>query len=229
MKTADVAALLGCDPQRVLRIAETLDLPHGPTGHPADFTAAQTAAIYVASRLCADPARRGAGGHGGRLLAATVAARYAAWAEGDTTPPMWAGAALGPDGCSVALGDTVEAVWVALGPQTVHDRIVRIVPLEAVAMSVAREREARRSARDHWTVRVEEKDWVVTCGLTRRIISADSQRGARDKFMHQVARPEAIELASHEITVRLATEAELAELHPQRTPTPPDTIPLFTL
>jgi hypothetical protein len=78
------------------------------------------------------------------------------------------------------------------------------------------------------TVRTGRRAYVLIYADNRVLISADSQRQARDKFaMGFVLQRRAAPL-TNEISVHEATEAEIAEFERHR-PKPPDTLPMFDL
>lgn len=193
MRTRGLLSLLGTDRGTLHRYAVALEQSPRVTrrqGHPYDWSPGACATIYTSYLLCHD-SNLGPAQVAGPVT--MVGAEYdATWTVSPARVPEWAAFSNG----TVYTAHTAAEVWKAAQPS---GRVVRIVSLVALKEALMTEPHTKPVA------------YVVTVGLTRRLIHAVSADEAKATFIREVAAPRAMRVDDTELLVRHANADDLDE------------------
>lgn len=214
-------ALTSASGDQLARHAQTLNLQPDRVaghGHPYEWTPGEVAALYVSLSLARDGARATT-----RPALVTGAAYEAAWPSNTWRAPTWLSVAAGETGVDVYLNSSASAAWANVAPVVRNGGPARLVSLHPLKEALM----ATKWMPDKGTVK-EKKPYVVTFGLTRRLVEAEDREHARLLFNMAVAIPELLKVARREeVVVREATDRDLIEFHPRRYNNPLDQASLF--
>lgn len=215
-------ALTGAGSDTLTRHAHALNLQpgrvHQRQGNPYDWTPGEVAALYVSLHLTRDGARSPA-----RPALVTGLAYETVFPARMWSAPTWLSTASTRVGVDVYLASSASAAWAHVAPVVRNGGPARLVPLHPL-------KEALMATR--WTpdrgVTKTKQPYVVTFGLTRRLVEAEDREHARLVFNMAVAIPDLLKVARREeVVVREATTADLIEFHPRSYASPLDQATLF--